>query len=224
MRELQPFGAATHGQPAIGDGDLDDFAEDLQEFFKYGWRGKCWRAAKFIESADKLPALSAREMESHMAFAGAGAIHSILAQVRELQAVARRCLSPAAIAHAERRLSETASKERPAPVGDRPEDFAAALREFGRFSGQRGEGTVEPAVNFIRLTTKLPIAPGGDAEKHLAIAAGTIFQAVLEELEELQEAARRCFSPEDVAQAELGLAEIPYDGGTPRPRKEARKE
>ena len=212
MRELQPFGAATHGPTATGDGDLDDFAEELQEFFQYGWKGKCYRAAMFIESAARLPALSTREMESHMALAGAGAIHSILAQVRDLQAAARRCLSPKAIAHAEGRLSKTASKKRAAPVGDKPEDFAAALREFGRFygqSGQRGEGTAGPAVQFIRLTTKLPFTPGGDAEKHLAIAAGTFFQAVLEELEELQEAARRCFSPEDVAQAELGLAEIP---------------
>ena len=211
MRELQPFGAATQGQTAIGGGDLDDFAEDLQEFFRYGWRGKCQRAAMFIESADRLPALSEREMERHMAFAGAGAIHSILAQVRELQGAARRCLSPEAIAHAERRLSKTASKRGDAPVGDKPEDFAAALREFGRFYGQRGEGNAGPAVRFIGMTTKLPFTPGGDAEKHLAIAAGTIFQAVLEELEELQEAARQCFSPEDIAQAELGLAEIPYD-------------
>ena len=194
---------------ATGDGDLDDFAAELQEFFQYGWKGKCYRAALFIESAARLPALTTREMESHMALAGAGAIHSILAQVRDLQAAARRCLSPEAIAYAEHRLSKTGSKNRPAPVGDKPEDFAAALREFGRFSGQRGEGTAGPAVQFIRLTTKLPFSPGGDAENHLAIAAGTFFQAVLEELEELQEAARRCFSPEDIAQAELGLAEIP---------------
>lgn len=218
MSDLQPFGATGLGQPGAGDGDLDDFVTDLNEFYKYGWSHTCRSAARFIGSGAQLPAFSDGEAERHMALAGAGVIHSILAEVRKLQATARRCFSPEAIAHAERRLSETASKERTVPTGHGPEDFAEALQNFGRFHGRVGEGVAGQAIKFMELTTKLPTAPGGDAEKHMAIAAGTIFQAVLEELEELQAAHRQCFSPEDATQAELGLTKIPNDEQNPRLR------
>ena len=190
---------------------MGEFAEELNEFYKYGWSDTCQATVQFIEAAVKLPALSKRETERHMAFAGAGAIHSILAEVRKLQATARRCFSPEAIIHAEHRLSQTVNKERTVPVGTSPTDFAKALCKFGDFFGHVGQGVARQAIEFIELTTKLPTAPGGDAEKHVAIAAGTIFQAVLEELEELQEAHRQCFSSEDTAQADLELAKIPHN-------------
>lgn len=218
MSDLQPFGAAGQGQTGAGDGDLDEFVTDLNEFYKYGWSHTCRSAARFIGSGTQLPALSDAEAEMHMAIAGAGVIHSILAEVRELQATARRCFSPEAIAHAERRLSETASKERTLPVGNDPADFAEALQNFGRFHGRVGEGVAGQAIKFMELTTKLPTTPGGDAEKHLAIAAGTIFQAVLEELEELQAAHRQCFPPDEATQTEPGLTKTPHDGQTPRLR------
>lgn len=218
MSDLQPFGATGHGQPGAGDGDLDEFVADLNEFYKYGWSHTCRSAARFIGSGVQLPAFSDEEAEMHMAIAGAGVIHSILAEVRKLQATARRCFSPEAIAHAERRLSGTASKERTLPVGNDPADFAEALQNFGRFHGRVGEGVAGQAIKFMELTTKLPTTPGGDAEKHLAIAAGTIFQAVLEELEELRQAHRQCFPPDESTQTEPGLTKTPYDEQTPRPR------
>ena len=212
MSDLQPFGATGQGQTVASDGDLDEFVADLNEFYKYGWSHTCRSAARFIGSGAQLPALSDEEAERHMALAGAGVIHSILAEVRKLQAAARRCFSPEAIAHAEHRLSQTASKERSAPAGNSPEDFAWALQDFGKFYGRVGESVAGQAIKFMELTTKLPTAPGGDAEKHFAIAAGTIFQAVLEELAELQETHRQCFTPKDTAQAKPALTKFPYDG------------
>ena len=88
----------------------------------------------------------------------------------------------------------------------RPKDFADALSEFYLSSWRE---PIRDAQEIIKVNSKFPVAPGGELEGHMAIAAGTAIRAVQKELRKLQEAAHRSFSPEAIAHAEQWLTDHP---------------
>lgn len=104
LNPLQLFGAA----PFAGhEGNPADFSRTLNSVrIGVSWKGPFSDAIQLIEAATKLPVTAGGELEGHMAIAAGKAIEAVMGQVFELQAEARRCFSPEAIAHAERWLAE----------------------------------------------------------------------------------------------------------------------
>lgn len=107
LNPLQLFGAA----PFAGhEGNPADFSRTLNAVrIGVSWKGPFSDAIQLIEAATKLPVTAGGELEGHMAIAAGKAIEAVMGQVFELQAEARRCFSPEAIAHAERWLAENSS-------------------------------------------------------------------------------------------------------------------
>lgn len=111
LNRLQPFGPSS---AAGRGGDPADFTYALYNVRSGGkWKTPLREAEELITATAKLPVTAGGELEGHMAIAAGRAIEVVMEQVFKLQAEARRCFSPEAIAHAERWLAEN----RPAGSG-----------------------------------------------------------------------------------------------------------
>lgn len=104
LNRLQLFGPSS----STGDeGDPADFTRALCSVRLGGlWNTPLREAEELITATAKLPVTTGGELEGHMAIAAGRAIEVVMEQVFKLQAEARRCFSPEAIAHAERWLAE----------------------------------------------------------------------------------------------------------------------
>lgn len=104
LNRLQLFGPSS----STGDGGKpEDFTLALHSVRRSGlWNTPLREAEELITATAKLPVTAGGELEGHMAIAAGRAIEAVMEQVFKLQAEARRCFSPAAIARAERWLEE----------------------------------------------------------------------------------------------------------------------
>lgn len=104
LNRLQLFGPSSSTDDG---GDPADFTRALCSVRLGGlWNTPLREAEELITATAKLPVTTGGELEGHMAIAAGRAIEVVMEQVFKLQAEARRCFSPEAIAHAERWLAE----------------------------------------------------------------------------------------------------------------------
>ena len=87
-----------------------------------------------------------------------------------------------------------------------PKDFADALFKFGLSPWRT---PVREAEEVIKVNSKFPITPGGELERHMAIAAGAAIRAIQSELRKLEEAAHQSFSPTAISHARKWLTDHP---------------